>query len=417
MKKLQVDTGAIKYVLAGANIMCPGLTSPGGVLDDEVDAETPVAIMAEGKQHTLAIGFTKILAKDIDCSDRFVDHSPNFVDVLLKLDEDRVITGSENGIISLVGILPNRIIQPIAEHSEYPVERLAFSHDRKFLGSISHDHTLKIWDLEDLLNGPENNLPNHSDGDSDGMEVDDSRSKFSKGTKNSGEEFSLDLKWLVDLKLLLVGQKIGEGAHAKVYEGKYKNQNVAIKITQKGETPEEIAKKEARFGREVAMLSKFIGACKEPIMVIVTELLLGGTLRKYLINLRPSCLDMRVAIGFALDIARAMECLHSHGIIHRDLKPENLLLTEDHKTVKLADFGLAREETLTEMMTAETGTYRWMAPEEFKFVSHKTFLIKRSQLFNRDVIRRLIGAIDEYIGDDRLRCWVNDCGWSEKWCF
>ena len=42
---------------------------------------------------------------------------------------------------------------------------------------------------------------------------------------------------------------------------------------------------------------------------------------------------------------------------------ENLILTADHKTVKLADFGLAREESLTEMMTAETGTYRWMAPE------------------------------------------------------
>lgn len=31
--------------------------------------------------------------------------------------------------------------------------------------------------------------------------------------------------------------------------------------------------------------------------------------------------------------------------------------------MKLVDLGLAREETLTEMMTAETGTYRWMAPE------------------------------------------------------
>ncbi|KAL5076445.1 hypothetical protein RYX36_015429 [Vicia faba] len=98
-------------------------------------------------------------------------------------------------------------------------------------------------------------------------------------------------------------------------------------------------------------------------MVIVTELLSGGTLRKYLLNMRPQCLDTHVAIGFALDIARAMECLHSHGIIHRDLKPDNLLLTEDHGSVKLADFGLAREESLTEMMTAETGTYRWMAPE------------------------------------------------------
>lgn len=42
MKKLQVDRGAIRFVLAGANIMCPGLTSPGGALDDEVGAETPV---------------------------------------------------------------------------------------------------------------------------------------------------------------------------------------------------------------------------------------------------------------------------------------------------------------------------------------------------------------------------------------
>ncbi|KAL6540810.1 hypothetical protein OROMI_024693 [Orobanche minor] len=121
---------------------------------------------------------------------------------------------------------------------------------------------------------------------------------------------------------------------------------------------------------------KFIGACKEPVMVIATELLLGGTLRKYLINSR--ALDIRVAIGFALDIARVMECMHSHGFIHRDLKPENLVLTGDRKTVKLADFGLAREESLTEMMTAETGTYRWMAPDtvtlrhgEKKHYNHK----------------------------------------------
>ncbi|KAB1202145.1 60S ribosomal protein L18-3 [Morella rubra] len=65
MKKLQVDRGAIKFVLAGANIMCPGLTSPGGALDEDVGAETPVAIMAEGKEHALAIGFTKMSAKDI----------------------------------------------------------------------------------------------------------------------------------------------------------------------------------------------------------------------------------------------------------------------------------------------------------------------------------------------------------------
>ncbi|PKI38004.1 hypothetical protein CRG98_041600 [Punica granatum] len=116
-------------------------------------------------------------------------------------------------------------------------------------------------------------------------------------------------------------------------------------------------------------LVKFIGACKDPLMVIVTELLPGMSLRKYLVGIRPKLLDLHVAIKFALDIARAMECLHAHGIIHRDLKPDNLLLTANQRSVKLADFGLAREESVTEMMTAETGTYRWMAPELYSTVT------------------------------------------------
>jgi PUA domain protein len=41
-KKFQVDRGAIKFVLSGANIMCAGMTSPGGSLDNEVDEETSV---------------------------------------------------------------------------------------------------------------------------------------------------------------------------------------------------------------------------------------------------------------------------------------------------------------------------------------------------------------------------------------
>jgi predicted ribosome-associated RNA-binding protein Tma20 len=36
MKKLRVDTGAIKFVLAGADVMCPGLTSEGATMHDEV---------------------------------------------------------------------------------------------------------------------------------------------------------------------------------------------------------------------------------------------------------------------------------------------------------------------------------------------------------------------------------------------
>jgi PUA domain protein len=57
LPKYQVDRGAIRFVLSGANIMAPGLTSPGGKMDD-VPADSVVAIMAEGKEHALAIGIT-----------------------------------------------------------------------------------------------------------------------------------------------------------------------------------------------------------------------------------------------------------------------------------------------------------------------------------------------------------------------
>jgi len=60
----QVDKGAIKFVLSGANIMCPGLTSPGGKMT-QCDKNTVVAIMAEGKQHALAIGITKMTTDEM----------------------------------------------------------------------------------------------------------------------------------------------------------------------------------------------------------------------------------------------------------------------------------------------------------------------------------------------------------------
>lgn len=198
-------------------------------------------------------------------------------------------------------------------------------------------------------------------------------SRFSMDT----QLFKLDEKLLIDAQFLFVGAKIGEGAHGKVYQGRYRDQAVAVKILQRGEAVEERATLEARFVREVAMMSKvqhknlvkFIGACKDPVMVIATELLPAMSLRKYMLNLRPKLLELHVAIGFALDIAQAMDCLHANGIMHRDLKPDNLLLTANQKSVKLVDFGLAREESLTEMMTAETGTYRWMAPELYSTVT------------------------------------------------
>lgn len=65
LPKLQVDRGAIKFVLSGANIMCPGLTSKGARMDVDLPEESMVAIMAEGKENALAIGWLKMSTEDM----------------------------------------------------------------------------------------------------------------------------------------------------------------------------------------------------------------------------------------------------------------------------------------------------------------------------------------------------------------
>ena len=55
--------------------------------------------------------------------------------------------------------------------------------------------------------------------------------------------------------------------------------------------------------------------------------------------------------------------LHSKKIVHRDVKTENMLL-DSQRTLKIADFGVARVEAQNPKdMTGETGTLGYMAPE------------------------------------------------------
>ncbi|KAK9757414.1 hypothetical protein RND81_01G161300 [Saponaria officinalis] len=173
--------------------------------------------------------------------------------------------------------------------------------------------------------------------------------------------------WEIDRRLLKIGEKIASGSCGDLYRGVYLGQDVAIKVL-KSEHLSEASEDE--FAQEVAILRqvnhenvvRFIGACtKSPNLCIVTEYMPGGSLYNYLHRNRKN-VKLSELLKFAIDVSKGMEYLHHSNIIHRDLKTANLLM-DTLQTVKVADFGVARFLHQEGVMTAETGTYRWMAPE------------------------------------------------------
>ncbi|XP_074566620.1 serine/threonine-protein kinase STY17-like [Curcuma longa] len=173
--------------------------------------------------------------------------------------------------------------------------------------------------------------------------------------------------WEIDKRCLKMGKKIACGSCGDLYRATYLGQDVAVKILKAEKLNEAIA---LEFNQEVEILRKvhhnnvvrFIGACTKPNeFCIVTEYMTGGNLYDYLHKHHMS-LELPQLLKFAIDICKGMDYLHQNNIIHRDLKTANLLM-DANNVVKVADFGVARFQNEEGIMTAETGTYRWMAPE------------------------------------------------------
>ncbi|KAK4481346.1 hypothetical protein RD792_012231 [Penstemon davidsonii] len=173
--------------------------------------------------------------------------------------------------------------------------------------------------------------------------------------------------WEIDWKLLKIGEKIAAGSCGDLYRGVYLGQDVAIKVLRSEHLNDSL---EVEFAQEVAILRqvqhgnvvRFIGTCtKLPHLCIVTEYMAGGSLYDYL-HKNHLVLKFPQLLKFAVDVCKGMEYLHQNNVIHRDLKTANLLM-DTCNVVKVADFGVARFQNKGGVMTAETGTYRWMAPE------------------------------------------------------
>ncbi|KAF5951492.1 hypothetical protein HYC85_009436 [Camellia sinensis] len=183
--------------------------------------------------------------------------------------------------------------------------------------------------------------------------------------------------WEIDPQLLNFEIKIASGSYGDLYKGTYCSQEVAVKVLKPERVDSDLQKE---FAQEVFIMRKvrhknvvqFIGACtKPPSLCIVTEFMSGGSVYDYLHKQRGT-FKLPSLLRVAIDISKGMNYLHQNNIIHRDLKAANLLMDEN-EVVKVADFGVARVKAQTGVMTAETGTYRWMAPEviEHRPYDHK----------------------------------------------
>lgn len=239
--------------------------------------------------------------------------------------------------------------------------------------------------------------------------------------------------WAIDYSLLHIGENLGTGSTGRLFKGTYLSQDVAIKIIEiaecngsatDGDTCQaslaaerlQIYKQEISIMRLVRHKNvvQFIGACsKWPQLCVVTELMAGGSVRDVLES-RRSGLDLATAFKILRDAARGMDFLHKRGIIHRDLKAANLLIDE-YDVVKVCDFGVARlkptslsttekSQKFSAEMTAETGTYRWMAPEvlEHKPYNHKadvySFGITIWEVFTGEVPYRGLTPLQAAVG-------------------
>jgi eukaryotic-like serine/threonine-protein kinase len=100
-------------------------------------------------------------------------------------------------------------------------------------------------------------------------------------------------------------------------------------------------------------------------------------------------MQLEHSLTIVAQICAALAYAHRNGVIHRDIKPANVILRGDG-SVKLLDFGIARDETRVETSITSTGslvgTPPYMAPERFG----GSAIDGRSDIFSAGVLLYLL---------------------------
>ncbi|XP_052007087.1 mitogen-activated protein kinase kinase kinase 9-like [Xyrauchen texanus] len=200
-----------------------------------------------------------------------------------------------------------------------------------------------------------------------------------RDTAENYDEYSVPQLHLlhIDFSELALEEMIGVGGFGKVYRAIWKGKEVAVKAARR-DPDEDVSQTLESVHQEAKLFTMLthpnimglLGVClQEPNLCLVMEYARGGPLNRALAGKR---IAPHTLVDWAVQIARAMLYLHCQAIvpvIHRDLKSSNILILErvenddlNNKTLKVTDFGLAREWHRTTKMSA-AGTYAWMAPE------------------------------------------------------
>ena len=194
-------------------------------------------------------------------------------------------------------------------------------------------------------------------------------------TRRSDFEIGMDIEVFDGVKLRFAGP------NSQVFDATHRGRHVVLKVMHIDRMDDPVILDEFSF--EAEMLSRMahpniclaLGCGGDPLPFLVLEQL--QPLSQFL-NLKGAPAKQAPwpftrVLEMARDLASGLHYLHElmfddAMVIHRDIKPENVGLDETGR-LKLFDFGLGRcvkkRSSLNEMymMTGETGSLRYMAPE------------------------------------------------------
>lgn len=101
---------------------------------------------------------------------------PHSIDTLCALpssypsSHSTILTGSSDGLIRVVQLLPTKLLGIVTDHGDYPVERIVIDRagEGRWVGSAGHEDVLKLTDLKDIFEDEDEDDAEEVSEDADG---------------------------------------------------------------------------------------------------------------------------------------------------------------------------------------------------------------------------------------------------------